>query len=125
MILIFGGAYQGKLDYARNLENFSEEDIFYCGETCSIDYSKKVIYGLERFVLACTRESTEAIDLLEENRDKLIDKTVIISDISQGIVPMDQEQRFWREMNGRTMIYLGKKADRVYRVFCGLGQRIK
>ena len=38
---------------------------------------------------------------------------------------MDQNERWWREMTGRTMLYLSRRADRVIRVFCGLGQEIK
>ena len=48
MILIFGGAFQGKLDYARKHWNFNEDDIFYCDDSLAIDLSKKVIYGLDR-----------------------------------------------------------------------------
>ena len=48
-----------------------------------------------------------------------------MQDMSQGIVPMDKEERAAREMNGRLMIYLAGEADEVVRVFCGIGERIK
>ena len=125
MVLIFGGAYQGKLEYA--LENFSlsEKDVYYCEERAGIDLSFKVINNLENFVMACVKEGLEAKELLDEYGDALEDKIIIVTDISQGIVPMDQNERWWREMTGRTMLYLSRRADRVIRVFCGLGQEIK
>ena len=33
MILIFGGAYQGKLDFAKEKFNISDEEVFECTET--------------------------------------------------------------------------------------------
>ena len=56
---------------------------------------------------------------------ELQDKILIVNDISQGIVPMERENRDWREMTGRAMLYISKEADEVYRVFCGLGSKIK
>ena len=41
MILIFGGAYQGKLEYAKKHWNFSDDDVFFCEENLTIDLSKK------------------------------------------------------------------------------------
>ncbi len=41
MILIFGGAYQGKLEYAKEHWNFSDDDVFFCEENLTIDLSKK------------------------------------------------------------------------------------
>ena len=126
MILIMGGAYQGKLEYAREKYNIAEEDIFFCSQDLAqLDLNKKLIYGLENFTFACVKEGLEAKTILEQNIDKLSDKIIICADISQGIVPMDKDQRDWREMTGRAMLYLGKQADTVTRVFCGLAHQLK
>lgn len=51
---------------------------------------------------------------------------IIISDeVGNGIVPMEKEERAYREVLGRILIEAASKADRVERVICGLGQRIK
>lgn len=124
MKLIIGGAYQGKLDYAK--EHFGVEQVFTCSrELAELDFSKDAIYGLEDFVLACARSGVEAKDYLMENQEKLADQVIICTDVSQGIVPMEKELRDMREMTGRAMVWLAKEADRVVRVFCGLGQEIK
>ncbi len=125
MILIFGGAFQGKLEYAKEHWDFTENDIFYCEENLSIDLSKKVIYGLEKFCFACVCEDAETKGTLQMYAEPLDDKIIILDDVSQGVVPIDPDRRAWREEVGRTMLWLGREADEVHRVFCGLGQRIK
>ena len=124
MDMIIGGAYQGKLDYAK--EHFNVKDIFTCrDDLAELDFSKDAIDHLEDFALACVRNGVEAKDYLQSHRQELNDKVIICTDISQGIVPMEPELRALREMTGRAMIYLAKEAETVTRVFCGLGQRIK
>lgn len=124
MKLIIGGAYQGKLDYAK--EYLGVAEVFTCSkELPELDFSKQAIYGLEDFTLACVRCGIEAKDYLMENQEKLEDKVIICTDVSQGIVPMERELRDMREMVGRAMVYLAKEANSVIRVFCGLGQEIK
>ena len=49
MKLLFGGAYNGKLRYVREKLGINEYEIFYCKED-SIDFSKKVISGIDRLI---------------------------------------------------------------------------
>lgn len=125
MILIFGGAYQGKLDYALETFHLTGDDVYRCSRDKEISLEKKVICGLEDFVYAHAADGVEAKDQLALARDGLQDKILIADDISQGLVPMDPVDRAYREMMGRTLIWLAREADSVYRVFCGLGQQLK
>ncbi len=141
MHLIFGGAYQGKLDYAKERYQLKAEDIYFCGaetDWCSpdlgmgdpvpapeIDFTKKAIDGLEEFVLSCVCSGVEAKAYLKAHREEWKDSIFICTDISSGVVPCDKKQRAWREMVGRTLMYLGKEAEEVTRIFCGLPQTIK
>jgi len=132
MHLIFGGAYQGKLDYAKERYQLKDQEIFFCsaGEgQCpagpNIDFTKKAVDRLEEFVLGCVRCGMEARDYLEANQKEWKDTVFICTDISSGIVPFEKELRAWREMVGRTLMYLGKEAEEVTRIFCGLPQKIK
>lgn len=126
MVLIFGGAYQGKLEYALNTYKLTERDVYHCDmETMVIDFDRKVIADLEKFVLACVKEGIDARECLEENLEKLRERIVIFDDISQGVVPMDKTERAWREMAGKCMTYLAQQADEVIRVFCGIGNKVK
>ncbi len=140
MILIIGGAYQGKLEYARAEFGLKDEEISIVpkdSEACSapdadsfppLDLSRRAVYGLERWVLACVKDGKDPKEYLEQHQDDLTgreDRILIAMDISQGVVPMDPTERAWREENGRTLVWLAGKADRVVRVFCGIPQVIK
>ena len=123
MILIFGGAYQGKVDYVKENYNVAEDDIFRCKTNGVLDYNKKVICQLENYIRFCTENGIEAKESIDIKR--LQNSIVICEDTSQGLVPMDPEDRAYREMAGRTLLFLGKEATQVTRVFCGLGHRLK
>lgn len=125
MIFVFGGAYQGKLDYVKKEFNIDEKDIFFCKETDSrLPEGFKVISGLEKFTLGFAKKGESAEEYIKKNLSRFDDTIFIADDISQGLVPMDKTMRFWREMNGRVMNSIAAKAERVDRVFCGIGRRI-
>ena len=48
MILIIGGAYQGKLDFAKEAFGITDADIYACS-TDEIDFSKRCIDQIEEF----------------------------------------------------------------------------
>ena len=50
---------------------------------------------------------------------------VVCREVSGGIVPMDGEERAWRERHGTLMQDMARGADRVTRVFCGLAEVLK
>ncbi len=132
MRLIFGGAYQGKLDYAKEKYDLTDGDLFFCSAEKNddpagpyIDFSGKAVCRLEEFILCCVRSGTEAKAYLEAHRSEWKDMIFICTDISSGVVPFEKETRAWREMVGRTLVYLGKEAEEVTRIFCGLPQKIK
>ena len=148
MILIFGGAYQGKREFAK--EQFGARTVYECAaaaenpapagdsgaETAAAvtlapvpDFTADAVCGLEHFAWVCCSEDPEhrieAKDWMREHRDEWQDKVLIITDVSQGIVPMDARTRAFREMNGRLMLYLAAEADEVWRVFCSIGKKIR
>ena len=118
MVLIIGGAYQGKLDFAR--ETLGVSDIYTCtgGE---IDFSHPCIDKLERF----TAVHPDPVGYFEANREAWQDSVLILEDIFCGVVPMGAENRAWRQRTGRLAQYLSREAHRVSRIFCGLEQRLK
>ena len=63
----------------------------------------------------------ESMAYLEKHPD-----TVIICDeVGSGIVPLDSFEREYRERLGRLLCEIAAKAERVERIVCGIGQRIK
>ena len=119
MDLIIGGAYQGKLDYARVYFSINDEDIFACSIERDIDRSKRCICCLEKYVLYTIRQGLQ-IDLNFRE-----DAVIIANDISCGIVPVDTENRRWREETGRLLTRLSQQCRTVTRLFCGIPQRLK
>ena len=46
-------------------------------------------------------------------------------EIGNGIVPMEKQEREYRERVGRLLIRLAEEAETVERIICGMGQKIK
>lgn len=124
MILIFGGAYNGKLDFVKEQFNVSEDDIFYYDGN-EIDFSKKVICGLHKFTYNNILKDINSLQYIKENINLFKDKIIISDEISSGIVPLKKEDRMWREETGRCLQYLSKESSCVYRIFCGIPTIIK
>ena len=120
MILIIGGAWQGKLDFAKETFGITDADVFTCTDG-EIDFSKQCIYRVEEFA----RHQSDPIGYLEAHRELWQDSVVILRDIFCGVVPCSAEERAWRQKTGRLTQYLSREAERVSRIFCGLEQRLK
>ena len=122
MVLIIGGAYQGKTAYAQTKYALRDAEIFTC-EGEALDLTARCLRHLERFALACVRAGKEPADVLAGL--DLSGKILICEDISCGVVPMDAETREWREAVGRMNAALAAQADTVTRIFCGLPLELK
>ena len=120
MHLIIGGAYMGKLEFAAETYGLQPEEISDCREG-QPDFSRRCVTHLEEFA----RECEDPVGFFRENKEKWQHSILICRDISGGIVPMNREDRRWREKTGHLCQYLSKEADRVSRIFCGLEQRLK
>ena len=127
MILIIGGAYQGKLDFA--LENFglNTNDVFNCEEQYDkINKDKKIIDNLDKLILRLVYAGKDEDEIIKQIDDETANAMVVIyTDHSQGIVPLKREDRAFREIGGRIMTRLAAKSSEVYRIFCGLPQQLK
>ena len=124
MTLIIGGAYQGKLDFAREAFSLGEDDVFTCSGT-EIDFSRPCINALEEFTLACVRQGLDPVEYLQSHRAQWENAVFICQDLFCGVVPIDTELRSWRHTTGLVCQYLSREAARVSRIFCGLEQRLK
>ena len=120
MILIIGGAYQGKLEFAKETFGITDADVYSCGED-EIDFSKRCIYKIEEFAY----NHPDPIGYFQAHREQWQDSILILQDIFCGVVPMGAENRAWRQKTGRLSQYLSKEAAQVSRIFCGLEQRLK
>lgn len=67
MVFIFGGAYQGKTDFAKEAFSLAEGDIFSCSGT-EIDFSRRCVDNIENFTLACTRAGIDPVEYFRVHR---------------------------------------------------------
>lgn len=114
MKLVIGGFAQGKLEYVK--ANMLK------------DKSDVVINDFHLHIRKYLQEGKDADRLYEEVTDFIKehpDTIIICDEIGNGIVPVDPFEREYREKTGRLLIELAKQADKVVRVTCGIGQRIK
>ena len=125
MELIIGGAYQGKLDYAKEKYGLKDADICTCSEDGGICFGYRCYDRTEEFALWCVRTGNDAVELLKQNRPEWENSVFICEDIFCGVVPMGADMRAWREMTGRMCSYLSSEAEHVCRIFCGLEQVLK
>ena len=129
MVLITGGAFQGKLEYAKEKYKFTE---WTDGAVCGMDEirSCRVMDHFHLFIrrwLQAGKTQEELVRMLleqgEEQRDG--NRIIICDEIGCGLVPVDAFEREYREAAGRICTVLAEHADEVYRVVCGIGMRIK
>lgn len=122
MILVIGGAWQGKTEYVSHqlLKELAES----CPETEVV--VKNAYQETVRAQLQAGGEPLlEAERLLEEVEGQGKILVVICNEVGYGVVPMDAFERAWREKTGRVCCWFAQKAGQVIRVVCGVGTRIK
>lgn len=114
MVFIVGGAYQGKSAYARQS---------FAGYRIVDSYHAYV-----REQISAGEDPMAQVRLMLEDAEQngMLDKMVVISDeLGYGIVPVEHEERIYREANGRVNCYLAERAETVYRVIAGIATKIK
>lgn len=119
MDLVIGGAYQGKLDFAREKYGLRDAEIFTCTEEAEPDRNARCVEHLERYVYYCVKNE------IPVNAEFRSDAVLIADDVFCGVVPIDPTERAWREETGRFLGALSRKAESVYRLFCGLPLQLK
>lgn len=125
MKMIIGGAFQGKTRYARSLY----PKVTFCdGETCSFEQLLQA-QGVIHFQCFIRRHLEEQMsdgkNLAKEIIEKNPELVIVSEEIGYGLVPTDSFERKYREYTGRVCTKLAAYAERVDRVVCGVGIRIK
>lgn len=138
MELYIGGYAQGKLMYVLRQKKLTEEavvdgTIFVWGEAVE---NKKIFNDFEKWVRREIENEQQDKGRLQTNFVKVEQKVerlieqnpdfIFISDeVGNGIVPMGPLEREYRERLGRILCFLAERADRMERILCGMGQRLK
>ncbi len=110
MELYIGGYKQGKLRYVLTKHPNAENKVF-----------NDLHLWIKRLMIDGQDAMREVMGYIDKNPDCIL----ICDEIGNGIVPVDRFEREYREQVGRILIEVAKRADRVERITCGIGQRIK
>ena len=119
MTLIVGGRGQGKGAYVRRHYNVSEEEF---GRGLG---DQRVVYGLHEIVRELLCDGVDPVAAVCAHGAAHPETIYICDEVGSGVVPLEPEQREWREAVGRCCVALAARADRVERIFCGLPMILK
>lgn len=126
-ILVIGGACQGKKEWVQSVfpeyKDISVEALL----TENREGRQKGFVCLNQFHLNMRhwimqdKNYQEDLNFIMSNPSWLI----VADEIGNGIIPMDKLERKWREETGRALCKIAKEADEVYRIYCGIPEKIK
>lgn len=126
MKMIVGGAYQGKLEYARKLTGYKTEE-FADGSCCDLEEIFKVrgITNFHLYVKRCLETGESWERLAKTVAEKNPELVIVTNELGYGVVPCDPADRRWREAVGRVCTALARESSQVIRVVCGIGMVLK
>lgn len=124
MILVIGGAYQGKCRFVKDTFHVAKEEMV-DGSSCEKVIEGKGIYHLEEYIKRLLNEGQDAKTIVLEQIKRKSNLIVICNEMGCGLVPVDAFDRNYREVVGRIQCELAKIATEVFRVYCGIGAKLK
>lgn len=132
MILVIGGAFQGKRKFAeqRMAQLGVGKPVWSDGQTAVWEEYCEAEWKMGLPCMIKRRMETEGDHFSAEKFvldlcGKADVQVIVSEEIGSGIVPMDAFLRAWREETGRIQCSLASQASEVWRVVGGIGQRIK
>lgn len=126
MILITGGACQGKLDFARKKRKKENPVIAEGGHAPVEKWNQAdIIAKFHLYIRELLKEGKDPYsmtsELLEQNPEVIIE----MNQLGCGIVPVDAFERNYRETAGRLGCILAQQAEEVWLVNAGIGMKLK
>lgn len=143
MKLIIGGSYQGKKEATGRLFGLCASD-FTDGRTCAYDeiFTCRAIADFHEFIRRFMQEPEQmgalgvnaepdapAYSRLNRLPQELAEKNpqicIVSNEIGYGVVPVDAQERAWRELTGRICCRIAADSDTVVRVTADIPVVIK
>ncbi|CRK80975.1 bifunctional adenosylcobinamide kinase/adenosylcobinamide-phosphate guanylyltransferase [Neobacillus massiliamazoniensis] len=144
MHFITGGAFNGKRAWVKNKYKVTEDDCWLSAyENCSLPTEIKdinqnilILEGIEIWIKELTEkyDSNKCLQIWNEcvghwlkwETEQFNGCVVVIgTDITKGIVPVEKENRFWRDITGWAYQDLAKRSEKVDVIWYGINQTIK
>lgn len=126
MHIVIGGVANGKRHYVKGQVT---GDTIWLGYEIPLELPKApdtplVLCGIEQWMAERLNDEDAAVqEMLDFIHNKEL--TIILTDISRGIVPMDPIERALRDACGRLNQQLMKEATTVTRIWYGIPQKLK
>lgn len=117
MILVTGGAAQGKLAWTLRHSGYDRSQA-----AGRLEENGPILRNLEETVRETLKEGKDPMDLLPQLLER---EYVLCQEVGCGLVPIDPEDRAWREAVGRLTCRLAQEAQGVVRLWCGLPTWLK
>lgn len=126
MILVIGGAFQGKKAYVEETFQIKQSEIA-DGQSCGLDdiYSCGCICHFHEWVKRQLEQGADLSGFAEELYSRNPDIILISNELGYGVVPVEAFDRRYREMVGRLCCELAAMSRQVHRVICKIGTVIK
>lgn len=130
MILITGGAFQGKLEAAEHIyktQNPEKQPLLAEGEQAEPEELQKadIIHNFHLWLGRLLKEGKDPCSMVEALLEANPDVILVMNQLGCGIVPLEKSDREYRELAGRVGCALARQAEEVYLVNCGIARRLK
>lgn len=144
MHIVIGGAYNGKANWVKSHYKLTErkdyvwhsayKDSMLPRNLAQYNSSFVILEGIEHWVKGIVDEALpnayeEAVKVIEawlnwsnQSSNQLV---LIGTDISKGIVPIDQKDRTWRDVTGYLYQRIAKDATTVHYIWYGIAKQLK
>lgn len=132
MILVIGGAFQHKKQYAMQTFGLTGED-FTDGAACSEEelFGARAVLHFHEYIRRCVAGESgvtakeELPELAEQLKTRNSQVLLIANELGSGVIPAEAFDREYRECAGRVCCDAADRAEQVHRVVCGIGTVIK
>ncbi len=126
MIFVIGGVFEGKKQFAEKQFSLLDDEIL-DGEKCDFEavFSAKCVNNCHNLI---KRLINNKIDPIEFTREIILRNSgliLIMDEIGCGIIPIERDDREYRELVGKCGCIIAEKSEAVIRIFCGIPNVIK
>jgi adenosylcobinamide kinase/adenosylcobinamide-phosphate guanylyltransferase len=145
MYFVTGGAFNGKSNWVKAYNQLTSDNCSWFSAYQSDPFPQSfrqetkdfiVLEGIEQWIRKWLKESDEKVvrekwqDILNglKSWENSTDKRKVIfigTDITKGIVPIDLEDRIWRDVSGRVFQVTASQCDQVELIWYGLNRKLK
>ncbi|MGN0772425.1 MAG: bifunctional adenosylcobinamide kinase/adenosylcobinamide-phosphate guanylyltransferase [Candidatus Ventricola sp.] len=108
MKLYIGGAYQGQLELAR-----------------ADNPDALILADFHEDVRAAMQRGEDARAFAQDVVAAHPDAVIVANEVGAGVVPIEAQERAFREAVGRALCVIAQEAQQVTHVVCGIGVRLK